>query len=406
MSAETDATPNVVANGDAGAASPKKEKKSTKDTAKEAVVSRKKVDPQTADVLKKAMNYATGRKGMEMEQAMFSDEHGQLQGRVEVFRASDLVDKLMDSPLGDEKNEFFCIESRDDAYNLCCRMLHEGGFFHTADRVEKGDRVLVNQTVGRSFRDQQDFFCVNIYEGSKGLRFFAGVGILVVFFLGCLFPVWPMAMKLAVRDGSRYLLLVLVGMLMPLTVIRPIMAGLTGWWFLPNLWAENPADSIYEELMGSFRPVWQPPCKSRESSWETVKTVLITIVVLVVVYFLVVIDISEKEDTGEKFDDQDFEKLLNKEDVAGSIPTDNAPPSTGADPAGTPAGVLEEEEPEVDDDELDRIAEEQDLMKELLREKRAEEIKYEMSKEGKRKKREEDKNRKKGGFSSRKQKKG
>ena len=39
-------------------------------------------------------------------------------------------------------------------------------------------------------------------------------------------------------------------------------------------------------------------------------------------------------------------------------------------------------------------------------EKRAEEIKYEMSKEGKRKKREEDKNRKKGGFSSRKQKKG
>ena len=39
-----------------------------------------------------------------------------------------------------------------------------------------------------------------------------------------------MAMKLAVRDGSRYLLLVLVGMLMPLTVIRPIMAGLTGWW--------------------------------------------------------------------------------------------------------------------------------------------------------------------------------
>ena len=102
----------------------------------QAVVSRKKVDPQTADVLKKAMNYATvrpdappslppsprnvavalhlsdrrrgdrghtalvctraasvsafvqGRKGMEMEQAMFSDEHGQLQGRVEVFRGA------------------------------------------------------------------------------------------------------------------------------------------------------------------------------------------------------------------------------------------------------------------------------------------------------------------------------
>ena len=41
--------------------------------------------------------------------------------------------------------------------------------------------------------------------------------------------------------------------------------------------------------------------------------------VLVVVYFLVVIDISEKEDTGEKFDDQDFEKLLNKEDVVRTL---------------------------------------------------------------------------------------
>ena len=66
------------------------------------------------------------------------------------------------------------------------------------------------------------------YEGSKTLRYVVGGCILLVMFGMFSFPAWPDTPKIYVRDGSRVVLVGMLGTLVPITVLRPIVAGLTG----------------------------------------------------------------------------------------------------------------------------------------------------------------------------------
>jgi translocation protein SEC62 len=96
-----------------------------------------------------------------------------------------------------------------------------------------------------------------IYQGGQMRGMLMGVGVLLVIFIGVLFPLWPPFM----RQGSYYLSLAMMGFLgflMFLGVVRAILwLGLVlvtgrGGWLFPNLFADM-------GVIESFFPFWRYP---------------------------------------------------------------------------------------------------------------------------------------------------
>jgi translocation protein SEC62 len=99
-----------------------------------------------------------------------------------------------------------------------------------------------------------DKYYVWVYQGSQTMNQIMGIGIVVIIFVGCLFPLWPLWM----RTGVYYLSLGLMGLLgcfFGLGIVRLIlwfMLKLTtgrGGWLYPNLFADC-------GVRESFYPYW------------------------------------------------------------------------------------------------------------------------------------------------------
>lgn len=108
------------------------------------------------------------------------------------------------------------------------------------------------------FATDQDFdplgYYVMVYQGSRFWSYVAAIGVLLLVFVGVLFPLWPPFM----RQGSYYvslLMLGLLGLLMALGVFRWILWILLvvtmgrGGWLYPNLFADV-------GIIESFYPLW------------------------------------------------------------------------------------------------------------------------------------------------------
>jgi translocation protein SEC62 len=100
-----------------------------------------------------------------------------------------------------------------------------------------------------------DKYYVWVYQGSQTMNQIMGIGIVVLIFVGCLFPLWPLWM----RTGVYYLSLGLMGLMgcfFGLAIVRLILwFGLKlvmgrGGWLYPNLFADC-------GVIESFYPVWR-----------------------------------------------------------------------------------------------------------------------------------------------------
>lgn len=124
-------------------------------------------------------------------------------------------------------------------------------------KVEKGEssgkKTELKVIQDKNFTPE-DFY-VWIYQGGQMKGMLMGVGVLLVIFIGVLFPLWPPFM----RQGSYYLSLVMMGFLgflMFLGVVRAILwLGLVlvigrGGWLFPNLFADM-------GVIESFFPLWR-----------------------------------------------------------------------------------------------------------------------------------------------------
>jgi translocation protein SEC62 len=119
-------------------------------------------------------------------------------------------------------------------------------------KVEKDGKKLKPEN-NQSFDDQG--YYVLLYEGGKVTGMLMGIGVLIVVFIGVLFPLWPSFM----RQGVYYLSLCSMGFLMfvmALGVIRLILwlvlvitIGRGGWLF-PDLFADK-------GVIESFTPLWR-----------------------------------------------------------------------------------------------------------------------------------------------------
>ena len=210
------------------------------------------------------------RKGVDWVEGVWLDEMQRPTQRQDFALGSNMVDKLMESKLAKETDKNHCITCREDAKEICQRMLEAGMFFRADCRVWNG-RNNLSRSRDQVFEDSEDMMYVIMYEGSKTLKYVIGGLIVFCFFMVICFPAWPDQQKIWVRDGSRVMLVGMLGMLVPVTVLRPIIAGMTGWWLLPNLWEA-------EEFFESFRPTWQQPT-TRATSSDAVWTVIITAII-------------------------------------------------------------------------------------------------------------------------------
>jgi translocation protein SEC62 len=100
-----------------------------------------------------------------------------------------------------------------------------------------------------------DKYYVWVYQGSQTMNRIMGIGIVVIIFIGCLFPLWPLWM----RTGVYYLSLALMGVMglfFGLAIVRLILwftLKLTtgrGGWLYPNLFADC-------GVIESFYPYWR-----------------------------------------------------------------------------------------------------------------------------------------------------
>ena len=126
---------------------------------------------------------------------------------------------------------------------------------------------------------EKGFYCVTVQVKDK-VRSLMMYGILLGIFLLCLFPVWPLQVKIGVFYTSVVLLYFLLGLIFVRLVIYCLVRILGfDFWLLPNLFAEV-------GFLDSFKPVisWHNP---RDSWKEYLMRAAGLVVVALVVYKLV-----------------------------------------------------------------------------------------------------------------------
>jgi|EP01047_Picozoa_sp_COSAG01_P014458 hypothetical protein len=332
------------------------------------------------------INHLIGRKGVDWNDGVWSDEHGRPTIRMDFCLGSNMVDKLMESRLAKEGDSQQCLNDRADAAALCSRMLDADCFFRV-DCRGWNTRLLLSRARRQTFEDSDDAAYIITYEGSKMLRYVIGALIVICFFLACIFPAWPDSAKYVVRDCSRYLLTAMMGVLVPITILRPIVAGVTGWWFLPNLWTE-------EEFFASFVPTWQAPPKNRDAGSDALVTIIVTVVMFAALYAMLITEVVDPDapapDMADEDKDKMFDDLLDKEDVfvpesvkaeaaaeaAAAASADAAADATAPAPAEAQAGAGVDDAPVLPDWGDDEEEEEDpELMAEFLKEKQEEQRK-------------------------------
>lgn len=243
-------------------------------------------DSSPSEALALALKHALAAKDFELHEAIFEGRE-----RIDVFEGRALVDALMASPLADPKHAEYCLRERKDAVKKCVQMMRQGYFVGCAIKKHQKRFHAVPPPDGE-FRDtaeEQRFYELKFYP-TDNTKFYYGAAVVAVGFGVCLFPVWPESARFGVMYGSRYLLAIMAGVFVPLTVIRPIMAGFTGGWFLPDLWGEPPAElGPVDQFMWSFKRKWQPP----DAGWpqrrvqSIVSTIVLSILlVLAATYFM------------------------------------------------------------------------------------------------------------------------
>ena len=323
----------------------------------------------------------SSRKGVDWVEGVWLDQYDRPAHRQDFALGSNMVDKLMESRLAKEGDKNYCIKTRQDAEELAQRMMDVGMFFRCECRVWNG-RNNLRRSRDQVFEDSEEAMFVIMHEGSKTMRYVIGGAILVGFFAVIAFPAWPDTAKIYVRDGSRVVLVGMLGMLVPITVLRPIVAGMTGWWLLPNLWEA-------EEFFESFRPLWQPP-KSKATSSDAIWTIIVSTIILGGLYVAMQTEVIDPDAPDPGMTDEElathYDDLLDKEDVydpeaiaaaeAAERLAAEAAARTGSEMSSEPRAAATEEElpPGVEkwDDEED---EDEDLMKEFLEEAQAEQRK-------------------------------
>lgn len=323
----------------------------------------------------------SSRKGVDWVEGVWLDQHDRPAHRQDFALGSNMIDKLMESRLAKEGDKNYCIKTRQDAEELAQRMMDVGMFFRCECRVWNG-RNNLRRSRDQTFEDSEDSMFVIMYEGSKTMRYVIGGAILVGFFAVIAFPAWPDTAKIYVRDGSRVVLVGMLGMLVPITVLRPIVAGMTGWWLLPNLWEA-------EEFFESFRPLWQPP-KSKATSSDAFWTIMVSTIILGGLYVAMQTEVIDPDAPDPGMTDEElathYDDLLDKEDIydpeaiaaaeAAERLAAEAAAAAGSEESSEPRAASTEEElpPGVEkwDEEED---EDEDLMKEFLEEAQAEQRK-------------------------------
>jgi hypothetical protein len=327
-----------------------------------------------------AEHLISSRKGVDWMEGVWLDQHDRPAHRQDFALGSNMVDKLMESRLARDGDKNYCIKTRQDAEELAQRMMDVGMFFRCECRVWNG-RNNLRRSREQTFEDSEEAMFVIMYEGSKTMRYVIGGAILLAFFAVIAFPAWPDTAKIYVRDGSRVVLVGMLGMLVPITVLRPIVAGMTGWWLLPNLWEA-------EEFFESFRPLWQPPTTKATSS-DAFWTIVVSSVILGGLYVAMQTEVIDPDAPEPSMTDEElathYDDLLEKEDVfdAEAVAAAEAAEKLAAEQAAAAANedseprapATEEELPEGVERWDDEEDEDEDLMKEFLEEAQAEQRK-------------------------------
>ncbi|KAI8609971.1 translocation protein Sec62-domain-containing protein [Chytriomyces sp. MP71] len=174
--------------------------------------------------------------------------------RVDFFKGKHAVNSLLREPYRKDSKRPE-IADRDAAEQFAAD-LQKNGFFLRVEKQPK-NKTLTLQPV-QVF--SPDAYYIWVYDNAPWWSNLAGVGVLVVIFLGVLFPLWPAFM----RQGVYYLSLAflgLMGLFFALAVFRLILwIGLKvvtgrGGWLFPNLFADC-------GVIESFIPTW---------GWDEVK---------------------------------------------------------------------------------------------------------------------------------------
>jgi hypothetical protein len=330
-----------------------------------------------------AEHLISSRKGVDWVEGVWLDQNGRPAHRQDFALGSNMVDKLMESRLAKEGDKNYCLKERQDAEELAQRMMDVGMFFRCDCRVVNG-RNNLSRSRDQVFMDDENTMYVIMYEGGKTMRYVIGGLILLAFFAVIAFPAWPDTAKIYVRDGSRVVLVGMLGMLVPITVLRPIIAGMTGWWLLPNLWEA-------EEFFDSFRPTWQAPTTKATSS-DAIWTIIVASVILGGLYVAMQTEVIDPDAPEPSMTDDEiashFDDLLETEDIYDpeAVAAAEAAEKAAAEAAAAAAageeegsadeagGTAEEELPE-GVEKWDDEEEDDDMMKEFLEEAQAEQRK-------------------------------
>lgn len=317
------------------------------------------------------IRHLIGRKGVEYEEGVW-----QMQKKMDFCLGSEMVDKLLASKLAGGGGSYAADGEefdREAAVNLCTIMI-QADFVKRVTVTDHNGRNNLNISHDQTFEDSKEAYYLITYEGPKTIKYVVGTAIVVGFLIVCLFPVWPMQAKIWVRDGSRYVLMALMGMLVPITIGRPIVAGLTGWWYLPNLWES-------EEFFASFKPTWQPPSRDRDAMGSALWTIGITAATFAILYVMLVTEVPvegeepDAVDNNQEMKDDLFDSLLETEDVFVEPPEVEEPVAdlTGTDDTEPTDSKAAFKDPSWGDDG----DEDDEDMAEFLREKEDEERKIE-----------------------------
>jgi translocation protein SEC62 len=186
---------------------------------------------------------------LQSSSAELKSREGVLNGqRAVFFKGKHAVNALLREPF--QKKKALEIADREQGNQYLQKLVDHHIIFQVSK--ESGDKTL--QMV-QSAQFDQDCYYIWIYQGSQIGGMLMGVGVLVLVFVGVMFPLWPNFM----RQGVYYLSMVMIGLLgalMGLGVIRAILwvclvvvLGRGGWLF-PNLFADV-------GVIESFQPFWR-----------------------------------------------------------------------------------------------------------------------------------------------------
>lgn len=190
---------------------------------------------------------------LQASKAKLKVTEGILSGRrLNFFKGKALVNALMRDPFAEHFRRE-PLEERKDAEQILSKFLSN----HLIVPVNIGGtgskkQLQVNQ---QDMVFAADKYYVWVYQGSQTMNRLIGIGIVLLIFIGCLFPLWPLWM----RTGAYYVslgLMGLMGLFFALAIFRLVLwlvlklAIGRGGWLYPNLFADC---GFFE----SFYPVWR-----------------------------------------------------------------------------------------------------------------------------------------------------